>query len=278
MADITAAAVKAFREKTGLPMMDCKRALSEANGDEDVAMEILRKKGLAKMSEKMNERSTEEGTIAIVKSDKGTAIVEVLCESAPVATNPDFLQLANDIAAVVAENDEFASVEDLMAQASPSKPGMTLQAQLEELFNRIREVFRVNRYKKYTQKVSTYLHHDKKVGVLLLLEEGEDEAGRDICMHIAAMRPEGLSEADIATEVLDNEMRIQRELMDADPANDKKSEEIKEKILKGKMASFVAQKCLLSQEFVKDSSKKVGEYAQEAGLKITGFVHWMLGK
>ncbi len=278
MAEITAAAVKAFREKTGLPMMDCKRALSEANGDEDVAMEILRKKGLAKMSEKMGERSTEEGTIAIVRTDKGTAIIELLCESAPVATNPDFQQLANDIALTVANNAEFATVEELMAQPSPSKPGQTLQGQLEDLFNRIREVFRVSRFKKYTEKVSTYLHHDKKVGVLLLLEEGTDEAGRDICMHIAAMRPEGLSDADIAAEVIDNEMRIQRELMDADPANAKKPEEIKEKILKGKIASFLAQKCLLSQEFVKDSSKKVGEYADEAGLKIKGFVHWMLGK
>ncbi|MDO4549907.1 MAG: translation elongation factor Ts [Planctomycetia bacterium] len=278
MAEITAAAVKAFREKTGLPMMDCKRALTEAEGNEDLAMEILRKKGLAKMAEKMQERDTEEGTLAIYKADGVTAIVEVLCESAPVASNPDFLQLANDIAEVVAKSEEFTKVEDLMAQPSPSKAGLTLQGQLEELFNRIREVFRVTRFQKYTGKVASYLHHDKKVGVLLLLEEGCEDAGRDICMHIAAMRPEGLSETDIDSTIIENERRVQKELLDADPANAKKPENIKEKILNGRMAAFLAQKCLLSQEFVKDSSKTVGQYAKDAGLKITGFVHWILGK
>jgi len=278
MAEITAAAVKAFREKTGLPMMECKRALTEAEGNEEAAMEILRKSGVAKMTEKMGERSTEEGTIAIFRGADGVAMIELLCESAPVTANPDFLQLAADIAQVVAENEEFASVEALMAQASPSKEGHTLQTQLEELYNRIREVFRVNRFKKFTGKLSSYLHHDKKVGVLLLLAAGDEEAGRDICMHIAAMRPEGLSEADIPTELIENERRIQKELMDADPANASKPESIKEKILNGKMASFLAQKCLVSQEFVKDSSKKVGEHAKDLGLEMTGFVHWILGK
>ena len=278
MAEITAAAVKAFREKTGLPMMDCKRALTEAGGDEAAALEILRKSGVAKMTEKMGERSTEEGTIAIYRTDDAVGIVELMCESAPVTSNPDFLQLANDIAKVVAENAEFASVDALMAMDSPSKPGTPLQVQLEDLYNRIREVFRVNRFQKFTGKVASYLHHDRKVGVLLLLEEGDENVGRDICMHIAAMRPEGLSEADIPAEIVENERRIQKELMDADPANSAKPESIKEKILNGKMASFLAQKCLLSQEFVKDSSKKVGDYAKEAGLNIKGFVHWILGK
>lgn len=277
MAGITAAAVKAFREKTGLPMMDCKRALSEAEGDEELAMEILRKKGLAKMSEKSAERSTEEGVIAIVQRNGSIGMVELLCESAPVASNPDFLQLADDIAAVVAENSEFDSVESLMTQKSLSRDG-SLQSQLEELFNRIREVFRINRYVKVDGKVSQYLHHDRKSAVLLLLDEGCEEAGRDICMHIAAMRPEGLDKDDIDPAIVENERRIQTELMEADPANAKKPENIKQKILDGKMGAFLAQKCLLSQPFVKESELTVAQFAEKSGLKIKKFIHWMLGK
>ncbi len=274
---ITAAQVKAFREKTGLGMMDCKKALSEADGDEDLALEILRKKGLAKMAEKQAERTTEEGIIALVRKGDSTGLVELLCESAPVATNEDFIQLANDIAEVVASNPEFATTEELMAQKSPSK-GIALQAQLEELFNRIREVFRVKRYVKVDGLCSNYLHHDHKSAVLLLLEAGDETVGRDICMHIAAMHPQGLRAEDLDQSVVDNERRIQLELMNADPKNANKPDEIKEKIINGSMHKFLAQKCLLSQPFVKDPSLTVEEFANQNGLKIVKFVHWKLGK
>lgn len=278
MAEITAAAVKAFRERTGLPMMDCKRALVETGGDEDAALELLRKKGLAKMSEKSAERSTEEGVIAVAKSDGAVGMVELLCESAPVATSPDFLQLADDIAAVVASQPVFATVEELMAQPSPSKAPQTLQQQLEDLFNRIREVFRVKRYLKIEGNVAHYLHHDHKVGVVLVMEEGSDVLGRDICMHIAAMRPEGLSAEDLDPALLANERRIQLELMNEDPKDANKPEAIKEKIITGRMESFIAQKCLLSQPFVKEPGQTVAQYAASNGMKIVKFIHWILGK
>ncbi|MDO4630531.1 MAG: translation elongation factor Ts [Planctomycetia bacterium] len=274
---ITAAQVMALRNKTGLGMMDCKKALNEADGNEDLAIEILRKKGLAKMAEKLTERTTEEGVIAMVRKDGSLGLVELLCESAPVATNEDFLQLANDIAEVVATNAEFATVEDLMAQTSPSK-GVALQAQLDELFNRIREVFRVKRYMKVDGLCASYLHHDHKSAVLLLLESGDEAVGRDICMHVAAMKPQGLRAEDLDQSVIENERRIQLELMNADPKNASKPDEIKEKIINGSMGKFLAQKCLLSQPFVKDPSKTVEQYAKENGLVITKFVHWMLGK
>lgn len=274
---ITAAQVKAFREKTGLGMMDCKKALTEADGDEDLALEILRKKGLAKMAEKQSERSTEEGIIALVRKGDSTALVELLCESAPVATNEDFIQLASDIADVVASNPEFATVEELMAQKSPSRD-ITLQAQLEELFNRIREVFRVKRYMKVTGPCASYLHHDHKSAVLLLLEAGDEEIGRDICMHVAAMQPQGLRAEDLDQSVIENERRIQLELMNADPKNASKPDAIKEKIINGSMHKFLAQKCLLSQPFVKEPDLTVEQFADKNGLKIVKFVHWMLGK
>ncbi|MDO4574450.1 MAG: translation elongation factor Ts [Planctomycetia bacterium] len=275
---ITAAAVKAFREKTGLPMMDCKRALTEADGDEDAAMEILRKKGLAKMTEKIAERTTEEGVIAIASENGSTGMVELLCESAPVASNADFLQLAEDIAKVVAMNPLFDTVESLMEKEAPSKPGQTLQAVLEELFNRIREVFRVRRFLKVDGKVAQYLHHDRKTAVLLPLEDGDEALGRDICMHIAAMQPHGLNADDIDPAILENERRIQLEMMNADPKNANKPEEIKHKIIDGKMGAFVAQQCLVSQPFVKDSDVTVGQYAEKNGLKMKKFIHWKLGR
>ncbi|MDO4570511.1 MAG: translation elongation factor Ts [Planctomycetia bacterium] len=278
MVNITAAQVKSFRDKTGLPMMDCKRALTEAEGDEDLALEILRKKGLAKMAEKSAERSTEEGVIAVATSDAGAGIVELLCESAPVAANPEFLQLADDIATVVAANPEFASAEDLMAQPSPSKAGESLQQQLDDLFNRIREVFRVKRFLKIAGNVSVYTHHDRKSAVVLLLEEGDSALGRDICMHVAAMRPEGLSAEDIDPAIIENERRIQLELMNADPKDSKKPDEIKHKIIDGRMKAFLAQRCLLSQPFVKEPDSTVEQYAAKNGLKIKKYFHWILGK
>ncbi|MBQ6108157.1 MAG: translation elongation factor Ts, partial [Thermoguttaceae bacterium] len=193
---ITAKQVMDLRAKTGLGMMDCKKALNEADGDEDLAIEILRKKGLAKMAEKLTERTTEEGIIAMVRKNGSLGIVELLCKSAPVTTNEGFVQLANDIAEVVASNPEFATTEELMAQKAPSFDG-TLQNELDELFNRIREVFRVKRFLKVDGLCSSYLHHDHKSAVLLLLEAGDEAVGRDICMHIAAMKPQGLRAEDL---------------------------------------------------------------------------------
>lgn len=274
---ITAKQVMDLRAKTGLGMMDCKKALNEADGDEDLAIEILRKKGLAKMAEKLTERTTEEGIIAMVRKNGSLGLVELLCESAPVTTNEGFVQLANDIAEVVASNPEFATTEELMAQKAPNFDG-TLQNELDELFNRIREVFRVKRFLKVDGLCSSYLHHDHKSAVLLLLEAGDEAVGRDICMHIAAMKPQGLRAEDLDQAVIENEKRIQLELMNADPKNANKPDAIKEKIINGSMHKFLAQKCLLSQPFVKEPSLTVEQFANQNGLKIIKFVHWILGK
>ena len=146
MAEITAAAVKAFRERTGLPLMDCKKALQEAGGDEEAAVEVLRKRG-QQLADKRSDRETAFGRFGLhIGSEKSVgAMVELLCESAPVTTNEDFIQLADDLASVYANTPSITDAEELLAQPSPSAEGKTLAEQKDDLFNRIREVFNVGR-------------------------------------------------------------------------------------------------------------------------------------
>ena len=276
MAEITAALVKAFRDKTGLPMMDCKKALAEADGDAEKALTILREKGKLKMIEKGAERTTEEGVLATAANENGVAIIELLCESAPVAGNPEFLQLAQDIANVYLEKGG-QTAEEVMGNASPSKEGMTLQEQMEELYNRIREVFRLNRFTRLEGNGAAYVHHNKKVGVIIATEGKNDEAAKDVCMHAAAMHPEYLNRDQIPAEVIAKEREIQLAAMANDPKNAGKPESILNKIIDGKINAFFKANCLVDQEFVKDSSLSVGAYAKNNGIVVTQYVNWTLG-
>lgn len=276
MAEITAALVKAFRDKTGLPMMDCKKALAEADGDAEKALTILREKGKLKMIEKGAERTTEEGVLATAANENGVAIIELLCESAPVAGNPEFLQLAQDIANVYLEKGG-QTAEEVMGNASPSKEGMTLQEQMEELYNRIREVFRLNRFTRLEGNGAAYVHHNKKVGVIIATEGKNDEAAKDVCMHAAAMHPEYLNRDQIPAEVIAKEREIQLAAMANDPKNAGKPESILNKIIDGKINAFFKANCLVDQEFVKDSSVSVGTYAKNNGIVVTQYVNWNLG-
>ena len=276
MAEITAALVKAFRDKTGLPMMDCKKALAEADGDAEKALTILREKGKLKMIEKGAERTTEEGVLATAANENGVAMIELLCESAPVAGNPEFLQLAQDIANVYLEKGG-QTAEEVMGNASPSKEGMTLQEQMEELYNRIREVFRLNRFTRLEGNGAAYVHHNKKVGVIIATEGKNEEAAKDVCMHAAAMHPEYLNRDQIPAEVIAKEREIQLAAMANDPKNAGKPESILNKIIDGKINSFFKANCLVDQEFVKDSSLSVGAYAKNNGIDVTQYVNWTLG-
>ena len=276
MAEITAALVKAFRDRTGLPMMDCKKALTEADGDPEKALTILREKGKLKMIEKGAERTTEEGVLATACNENGVAMIELLCESAPVAGNPEFLQLAQDIANVYLEKGG-QTAEEVMGNASPSKEGMTLQEQMEELYNRIREVFRLNRFTRLEGNGAAYVHHNKKVGVIIATEGKNDEAAKDVCMHAAAMHPEYLNRDQIPAEVIAKEREIQLAAMANDPKNAGKPESILNKIIDGKINAFFKANCLVDQEFVKDSSVSVGTYAKNNGIVVTQYVNWNLG-
>ena len=276
MGEISAAAVRAFREKTGLPLMDCKRALAEANGDEEKAIEMLRKAG-EKLEAKRADRATEFGRFGVYYGlDKNVgAMVELKCESAPVTQNEEFIQLANDLAQQLATGPGAATVDELLAQPSPSKKGITLAQQKGDLFNRIREVFNVGRMVRIDESCGGYSHNAKTVaGVLLAVEGGSDDVAKDISMHIAAMRPKALNVEDLEPAVVAKEKEILREAA----LNEGKPESIVDKMVEGRLRSFYADRVLCEQPFVKDDKLTVGKYAAQNKMKIKRFVHWELGQ
>lgn len=272
---ITAVEVKALRDRTGLPMMDCKKALQESGGDVDLAIEELRKKGATKMAGRAG-RATESGRIAIYNDSAGgvAAIVELQCESAPVSSNEEFVQLAKDIAKQLATGPGAATAEELLAQPSPSKPEQTLQAQFDDLTNRIREVFRLERFERVDGTCGGYVHHNGAVGVLLQVEGGSEELAKDICMHTAAMRPTVLAIADLDPAAVAKE----REILGEAARSEGKPDNIIDKMVEGRLRNYYAEQCLAEQPFVKDDKLTVGKAAEAAGMKLVKFTHWELGK
>ena len=275
MAGITAAEVKALRDRTGLPMMDCKKALQECDGDIEKAIDELRKKGATKMAGRAG-RATESGRIAIYNDREGgvAAIVELQCESAPVSANEEFVRLAEDIARQLATGPGAATAEELLAQPSPSKPEQTLQTQFDDLTNRIREVFRVQRFERIDGACGGYVHHNGAVGVLLHVEGGSEDLAKDICMHTAAMRPRVLAVADLDPA----EVAREREVLSEAARQEGKPDNIIDKMVEGRLRNFYAEQCLAEQPFVKDDKLTVGKAAEAAGMKLIKFIHWELGK
>ncbi len=277
MADISAAKVKAFRERTGLPLMECKTALAEAGGDEEKAVAILRERG-EKLEEKRGSRETAYGRFGLyIGLDKSAgAIVELKCESAPVTQNDQFIALCNDLAEGLAKSSgDLKTAEALLALPSPSKPGMTLGEQKAELFNRIREVFEVGRMCKMEGSCGGYSHNLGTVaGVLVQVEGGTDEAAKDVSMHIAAMRPAALSKEDLDKAVIEQEREYLRSaaLKEGKPAN------IVDKMVEGRLQQFIAERALLAQAFVKDDKQSVGDFAKSNGMSIKKFVLYILGQ
>lgn len=275
---VTASSVKALRERTGLPMMDCKKALGETNGDEEAAVEWLRARG-KQVAEKRADRETAFGRFGIycgVGNESG-AMVEFKCESAPVTQNEEFIQLANDLAEALAKNPEVDGDGDkLLTLDCPSNPGTTLAAAKDDLFNRIREVFNVGRMTRYDGPTAGYSHNSSTVaGVLLSVEGGTDEVGRDIAMHVAAMNPAALSTDDLDSAVVDAERKVLREAAIAEG----KPENIVDKMVEGRMKNFYAERVLLEQTFVKAENKEtVGEFAKANSMTVKAFSHMILGE
>lgn len=275
MAEISAAVVKAFRERTGLPMMECKQALMEANGDEAKAIEILRAKG-EKLGDKRADRETAFGRFGIYcGTDKSNgAMVELKCESAPVTQNEEFIQLANDLAQALASSN-VQTADELLAQPSPSKAGVTLSEQRADLFNRIREKFDVGRMVRFEGTCGGYSHNSGTVaGVLIAIKGGNDSAAKDVSMHIAAMRPAALSTAELDPALVEKERSFLREtaLKEGKPAN------IVDKMVEGRLKQFFAERVLLEQAYVKDDKQSVGSYAKSQGMEITKFQLFVLGE
>ncbi len=275
MAAITAAAVKDLRERTGLPMMKCKQALAEAGGDEEQAIELLRKEGAKTMATKAAERSTafgRFGTYTGVGNSAG-AMVELNCESAPVAGHEEFIQLSNDLAQALAESDGISTADELLAAKSPSKPDLTLKDQMDELYGRMREVFKVGRIIRYEGGTGGYSHNSGTVsGVLVQVEGGSDEAAKDVAMHVAAMKPAVLDKDSIDADEVAKERNILSEAARAEG----KPDNIIDKMVEGRMRQFYAERALLEQPFVKDDKQSVSKYAKGANMTILAYTHWDL--
>ena len=276
MAQITAAAVKSLRERTGLPMMDCKKALSETGGDEEAAVESLRKKGIKTHETNMGIRDTSSGRMGIYTDfDGGVAtMVELQCESAPVARHEEFIALANDLAKQLATGPGAETPDELLDQPSPSIEGSTLRQQKDDLYNRIREVFNLSRILRIDGSCGGYAHHSGVTkGVLLQVEGGDCESAKDISMHIAAMNPGAVRKEDLDPGLVEKE----REILSEAARKEGKPEQIIEKMIDGRMRQFYAQQVLEEQPFVKDDKQTVGNYSKAANMKLLDFVHWELG-
>jgi len=276
MAEITAALVRQLREETGLPMMDCKQALTENGGDKEAAKEWLRKKGL-KIQEGRGSRETAFGRFGIYAglANKTGGIVELKCESAPVAGSVEFIQLANDMAKQLATGPGAKTADELLDQPSPSQPGKTLRQVKDDMFNRIREVFNVGRMTRLDGTCGGYSHNSGTVsGVLVQVEGGTDDAAKDVSMHVAAMRPLAVNTSEVDPATVEKERTFLREqaLAEGKPAN------IVDKMVEGRLKNFFAEKVLLEQPFVKENSLSVGKYAESKGMKVKKFVHWEMGK
>jgi elongation factor Ts len=274
MPAITAALVKELREETGLPMMDCKKALEEAGGDKAVATKNLRESGKKLMSIRAD-RATEEGRIAVYTSVGGKvgAMVELQCESAPVAGNDEFKQLANDLAQQLATGPGAATPDELWSQPSPSQKGKTLRDVKDDLENKIREVFRLARIVRVDAPTGGFVH-GAKIGVLVEVDGGSDDLAKEVALHVAAMNPKAASKESLDPALVAKEKEIQKERA----RQEGKPENIIEKMIEGRMGNFYAENVLEEQPFVKDPSTTVGALAKKGGMKVKRFIRWALGE
>ncbi len=270
---ITATMVKELRDKTGAGMMDAKKALVETNGDMAKAMEFLRQKGIASADKKMG-RIAAEGTIASVIDGKKGAMIEVNCETDFVAKNEDFKEFANCLAKAVLEmNPE--SPEKMLEMTCP-KCGKTISEAVKEKIAKIGEKITIRRFVRYDADccLNTYIHNGK-IGVLLEAKCNtcDNQLTKDICLHIASNAPEYISRDEIPASVVEEEKRI--EMGKEDLA--KKPENIREKIVAGRIDKLMAQRCLLDQPFVKDPSVTIKQLI-EGKCEIVKFTRYVLGE
>jgi elongation factor Ts len=275
MADITAAMVMKLRDETGLPMMDCKKALQETNGDFDLAKQKARESGKKIMAIRQD-RTTEEGRLAAYASLKPPvgAMIELQVESAPVAKHEEIVALANDLAKQLATGPGAKTPEDLWKQPAPSRKGMTLQQWKDELEGKMREVLRLARIIRVDAPTGGYVHHDAKSGVLLQVEGGNDELAKGIAMHVVAMKPKATTTGELDKSLVDKE----RAILTEQARKEGKPDNIIEKMIEGRMRNFYAEHVLSEQPFIKDDKQTVGKAASAGGMKLAKFIRWQLGE
>ena len=274
----TAQDVKALREKTGCGMMDCKKALTEANGDMDAAVDFLREQGLAKQAKKAS-RIAAEGVAYAITNDDNTAgvVIEVNAETDFVAKNADFVAFVNTCAQTVMENNP-ADVEALKALKAVGTE-MTVAELLQEKVLTIGENIQIRRFEKFDGPTVGYVHAGGKIGVIVNFETDVDTAnadfvayGKDVAMQIAALNTPYLNESDVPAEVIDHEKEILVAQMKQDPKMANKPEQVLTKIVEGKIGKFYKENCLVDQEFVKDNSMTVAKYTESVAKKLGGSI------
>ena len=285
----TAKDVQTLREKTGVGMMDCKKALVESDGDMDKAIDILREKGLASAAKKAS-RVAAEGTVAAYNDGKAGALVEINCETDFVAKGEPFISLANKVAKTIV-TEKPADVDALL-NVKAADSDKTVEDEVQDVFLALRENMKIRRFELVEGHVATYIHAGGTVGVMVSFDTDDataakpefDVMGKDVAMQVAAMSPSYLDEASVPAEVLEKEKAILIAQMKEDPKMAGKPEQVLAKIVEGKIGKYYKENCLLDQAFVKDGdisvSKYVANVAKELGadIKVTGFVRFAKGE
>lgn len=281
----TAQDVKTLREKTGCGMMDCKKALTQADGNMDAAIDILREQGLAKQAKKASRIAAEGVAYAATNADATVGVVvEINSETDFVAKNDDFMSFVKTVADTIIEKNP-ADVDALLAEKAADSD-MTVAELLQEKVLTIGENIKIRRFSRYEGAVATYIHAGGKIGVMVNFEtdvagkEGFAEYGKDIAMQIAAVNPSYLQKSDVPDEVIEHEKAIMTEQV----INEGKPEAIAQKIVLGKIGKYYEENCLVNQAFVKDNKMTVEQYtakvAKDLGgsIKILGFVRFEKGE
>ena len=274
---ISAKDVQALREKTGVGMMECKKALVEADGNMDKAVEILRERGLA-ASVKKGDRIAAEGAAYAAVIDGVGVVVEVNAETDFVGKNEKFVEFVHGVAAAVAKNDP-ADLDALMA--APYGNGRSVQEEQQEMVLVIGENIKVRRFARFAQGISVpYVHAGGKIGVLVNFEtdltaEQVETIGKDVAMQIAAMNPRFWDKALVDDATLEEEKNIMKVQMANDPKMAGKPEKVLEGIITGKLRKFYELNCLMQQAFVKDDSMSVEKYIESAAKKLGGSVKFV---
>jgi elongation factor Ts len=280
MPEIAATEVKKLRDRTSMPFGKCREALIEANGDLEKAVDILRKQSKDAVN-KVGGRETAEGRIGLfIDPDKQVgALVEVRCESAPVAKNERFAQLANEIAKQVALK-EATTPEALLAQAFVDDPKHTVADRIAELVALMRENVQVKRMVRMTGLLGGYVHFDGTLGTLVQAEgaQGDPQMLRDVAIHAAGRNPMVCRREDLPKERLDKEAEIAQAQAVEEAKAKKRPAEVVPKIAEGKLRAWMAENIFTEQKFVKDETKTVGDLLKSKGLKLVRFARLKVGE
>ncbi|MCC8069921.1 MAG: translation elongation factor Ts [Ruminococcus sp.] len=277
MANFTAKDISALKERTGVGIMDCKRALTETNGDVEEAIKILREKGLATQAKKSGRVAAEGIVTAVVDGNVGV-VLEVNSETDFVAKNDDFKAFVNGVAKTIIDTNP-ADVDTLNA-TTMSGSDKTVKEVYDELFLKIRENMQIRRFVRMEGTLVSYVHGDGQFAVMVKLDttaNATDEklitCGKDVCMQITSMNPTYLNKESVPATVIEEEKKIMLSQMAEDPKMANKPDQVKAKIVDGKVSKFYTENCLLEQAFVKDDKISVGKYVQgvakELGTTIT---------